>query len=74
MRISTAHFVDGKLLVDGEPLQDGAVVTILQQDEEPGPVTLSALDEEELLESAAQIRNGNWVSGDDLLESLKTQP
>ena len=71
MRISTAHYVNGRLLVDGEPLPDGAVVTILQPDEDPEPVSLSAEDENELLESVRQIREGRWVSGDDLLESLK---
>jgi hypothetical protein len=71
MRISTGHYVNGKLLVDGEPLPDGAVITILEPDEDQEPVSLSAEDEKELLESAAQIREGKWISGAELLDSLQ---
>ena len=73
MRISTAHYVNGKLLVDGKPLPEGAVVTILQPEEDSDSVSLSPQDEKELLESVAQIRDGKWVSSDELLESLNTQ-
>ncbi len=71
MRISTAHYVDGKLLVDGVPLPDGVVVTILQPEDDSEAVSLSPQDEEELVESVEQIRKGRWISGDELLESLK---
>jgi hypothetical protein len=71
MRIATGHIVDGKLVVDREPLPEGVVVTILQPEAETEAFVLSSDDEEELLQSIRDIEEGRFVSGSNLLESLK---
>jgi len=71
MKIATGHVVDGKLLVEGKTLPDGAVVTILEPEDDSEAVTLSPGQEEELLEAARQLSDGKWISGAELLESLK---
>ena len=69
MKIATGTVVDGKVVVEGEPLVEGSTVTVvLREDEafEPTPE-----EEAELLESIAAIERGEFVSGEQLLERLR---
>jgi hypothetical protein len=70
MQLATGTVIDGKVVVEGEPLAEGAVVTILAA--EPAetfevPPELEA----ELLESIAQADRGETISADELLERLR---
>ena len=70
VQVTTGHVVGGKVVVEGIPLVEGAVVTVLlRQPKEP--FTLSAEDEDELLAAMGEIERGEFVSADDLLESLR---
>ena len=53
MKIATGKVVGGKVVVDGEPLEEGASVTVLARDGENG-FTLSPEEEAELLLSIAE--------------------
>jgi hypothetical protein len=70
MKITTGIVVDGKVVVEGESLDEGATVTVLLRDDEEA-FELNPAEEEELLDSIAQIERGEFVSGEQLLERLR---
>jgi hypothetical protein len=67
MKITTGIVVDGKVVVEGESLAEGSTVTVLLRDNEEA-FELTPAEEEELLDSIAQIEGGEFVSGEQLLE------
>jgi hypothetical protein len=50
MKIITGHVVDGTIVVEGEPLEEGATVTVLAREDDES-FELSAADEAELLKA-----------------------
>ena len=70
MKVTTGTVVDGKVVVEGESLAEGSTVTVvLRSDEEAFELTPE--EEDELLDSIAQIERGEFVSGEQLLERLR---
>jgi hypothetical protein len=70
MRIASGKVVAGKVEVEGEPLPDGMIVTLLARDEGEG----FAVDDElkaELLESIAEADRGELIPAEDVLERLR---
>lgn len=59
----------GKVVVDGEPLEEGASVTVLARDGE-NDFTLSAEEEAELLLSIAEADRGETFSAEEVLAKL----
>lgn len=70
MQISTGTVVGGKVVVEGVPLVEGAVVAVLAREAEQ-PFSLSMQDEEELLAAMAEVERGEFISAEELLESLR---
>ena len=70
MKITTAIVVDGKVVVEGESLAEGSTVTVVLRDNEEA-FELTPEEEDELLDSIAQIERGEFVSGEQLLERLR---
>ena len=70
MVISSGKVVAGRIIVDGEPLPDGTVVTVLSREGDE-TFTLDSAAEAELLESMAEGDRGETVSADDVLGSLR---
>lgn len=70
MKIATGTVVDGKVVVEGETLAEGSTVTVLLRDDEEA-FELTPGEEEELLESIAEIERGEFVSGEQLVERLR---
>ena len=68
MRITKGKVVNGNIVVEGEPLDEGAVVTVLVSDEDV--FTLSAEKEAVLLESIAQADRGELLDARDVLKRL----
>ena len=70
MQVTTGTVVGGKVVVEGVPLLEGSIVAVLSRalDE---PLELSAQDEEELLAAVAEIERGEFISPEELLESLR---
>ena len=60
----------GKIVVEGEPLPEGAVVTILAREGDE-TFELDASMEAELLESLAEAERGEIVSADEVLRDLR---
>lgn len=70
MKIASGTVVDGKVVVEGEALREGSTVTILLREDEES-FELTPEEEEELLESIAEIERGEFISGEQLLERLR---
>ena len=69
MRVTTGKVVSGKVVVEGEPLAEGATVTVLAPEAQP-TFELGPNEEAELLEAIDQVRRGEVVDGDELLNEL----
>ena len=69
MKVMTARVVDGKIDVGDAKLQEGAAVAVLIS--EGSDFQLSDSDEEELELALAEIRNGDYADGRELLQELK---
>jgi hypothetical protein len=70
MQVTTGIVVGGKIVVEGVSLAEGSIVAVLSRRPEE-PFILSLEDEDELLAAMAEIERGEFVSADELLESLR---
>ena len=70
MMITSGKVVSGKIVVDGDPLPDGAIVTVLARDADE-TFELDAAAEAELLESMAEGDRGETVSAEEVLRALR---
>lgn len=70
MQVTTGKVVGGKVVVDGVPLVEGSTVTVLSHEPKVS-FTLSAEDERELREAVAEIERGDFVTPEQLNESLR---
>jgi len=70
MKVATGKVVGGKVVMEGEPLPEGLVVTVVaREDDETFEVTPE--DEEALLAAIAQAERGEVVSWEQLREQLR---
>ena len=69
MQIITGTVVEGRVVVQGAALPEGARVTVLTRGADEN-FTLAADDEDELLEALAEIDRGEYVSLEQLLATL----
>ena len=69
MQVATGTVVNGKIELEGVALPEGAVVAVVSRGADE-PFTLSASDEDELLAAIAEIERGEFISVEELLESL----
>lgn len=70
MQVSTGTVVNGKVIVDGAPLREGALVAVLARGADE-PFSLSAAQEEELLAAMAEVQRGEFVTLEQLLAELQ---
>jgi hypothetical protein len=68
MRIPKGKVVDGQIVVEGESLTEGSVVTVLVSDERI--FSLSQEEEAALLEAIAEADRGDLLDGKDILKRL----
>lgn len=70
MKVLTGTVVQGRVEVPVDSIAEGAHVMIVAL--EPGePIRLTPEEEEELWTSFQQIRQGEYVDGDDLIAELR---
>ena len=70
MQLATGTVVGGKVVVEGDPLPEGTIVTILAREADETfevPPELEA----ELLESIAQAERGETISAEEMFERLR---
>ncbi|MGQ0546269.1 MAG: hypothetical protein ACT4P3_13175 [Betaproteobacteria bacterium] len=70
MKVATGKVIGGKVVLEGEPLAEGSVVTVVARDQdetfEVGPE-----DERALMTAIAQAERGDVISWEDLRERLR---
>ena len=69
MQVATGTVVNGKIVLEGVPLAEGAVVTVVARGADES-FTLTEAQEDELLAAIAEIDRGEYVSLDELIQSL----
>ena len=70
MKISTGKIVGGKVVLDGEPLTEGSVVTVVAREDDE-TFDVSAEDERALVAAIAQAERGEVISWQQLREQLR---
>lgn len=70
MRIASGKVVAGKVEIEGEPLPDGMIVTLLARDEDEGFEVDDVL-KAELLASIAEADRGELIPAEEVLERLR---
>ena len=70
MKVATGKVVRGKVVLDGEPLPEGSVVTVVARDDDE-TFDVSPDDERALLAAMAQADRGQVVSWEELREQLR---
>ena len=69
MQVATGTVVNGKIVMEGVPLPEGATVTVVARGADERFV-LTQEQEDELLAAVAEIERGEFVSLEDLLTPL----
>ena len=69
MQVATGTVVDGKIVLEGVPLAEGAKVTVVTRCADES-FSLSESQGNELLSSLAEIERGEYVTLEALLASL----
>ena len=69
MQVTTGTVVDGKIVLEGVSLSEGSVVSIVARGADEG-FSLTRAEEDELLAAMAEIERGEYVTLEDLLQSL----
>lgn len=64
--------VSGNIVVEGEPLPDGAVVTVLARDADES-FELDSAAEAELLLSLAEANRGELIPAEDVLRTFREE-
>ena len=70
MKVATGRVVGGKVVLEGEPLAEGSVVTVVARDEEDA-FDVSSEEERALLAAMAQADRGQVVSWEEMREQLR---
>jgi hypothetical protein len=71
MRVARGKVVDGRVVLEGEPLPEGSNVTVFVEDDAEG-FHLDEASLRELLEAKAHVERGNFVAADDVLRDLES--
>ena len=71
MKVATGKVVDGKVVLQGEALAEGSVVTVLAWDNDE-TFEVSPDEERELLAAITEAERGAVISWEELREQLQT--
>ncbi|MBP7053813.1 MAG: hypothetical protein KBE65_22605 [Phycisphaerae bacterium] len=69
MKVVTGKVVSGRIVVEGEPLEEGCTVTVLAPDRDETFV-LDSESEEALLAAIGEADRGETISGEELVNRL----
>ena len=67
----TGTVVDGKIVVEGESLPEGARVTVLADEEDDGTFEVTPAEEEALLTAIRESERGHYVTVDEVLAEIR---
>ncbi len=69
MQVATGTVVDGKIVLEGVSLVEGAVVAVVARGADEG-FSLTETQEDELLAAMGEIERGEYVTLEELLQTL----
>ena len=69
MKVATGKVVDGKVVLEGQPLPEGSVVTVVARDEDE-TFDVTPQEEEALLAAMSEADRGEVISWEELRERL----
>ena len=69
MQVATGTVVNGKIVLEGVPLTEGAVVAVVTRGADER-FSLTEAQEDELLAAMAEIERGEFVTLEELMQSL----
>ena len=72
MQVATGTVVNGKIVLEGVPLVEGAVVAVVTRGADES-FSFTEAQENELLAAMAEIDRGEYVTLEELLRSLPPQ-
>lgn len=72
MRVTSGKVVAGRVEIEGDPLPEGAVVTVLSREADE-TFELDEAAERELLASIAEADRGELIPAEEVLRSLRDQ-
>jgi len=70
VRVTSGKVVSGQIVVEGEPLPDGSLVTVLARDVDES-FELDAAAEADLLLSLAEADRGELIPAEDVLRTFR---
>lgn len=70
MQVATGTVVNGKIVLEGVSLAEGAMVTVVTRGADES-FLLTTAQENELLAAMAEIESGEYVTLEELLQSLQ---
>lgn len=70
MRVTSGKVVSGQIVVEGEPLPDGSIVTVLAREADES-FELDATAEAALLLSLAEADRGELIPAEDVLRTFR---
>ena len=73
MKVATGRIVEGEVVLEGEPLTEGAVVTVVARGDDDA-FDVSPEEERALFDAMAQADRGQVVSWEVLREQLRRTP
>lgn len=72
MRVTSGKVVAGRIVIEGEPLPDGALVTVLARDSDES-FELDAAAEAALLLSIAEADRGELIDAEEVLRTFRDE-
>jgi hypothetical protein len=69
MQVATGTVVNGKIVLEGVPLTEGEVVAVITRGADER-FSLTEAQEDELLTAIAEIERGEFITLEELLQSL----
>jgi hypothetical protein len=70
MKVITGTVIDGKIVIEGEPLADGSKVTVLAPEGKDDTFELPTAQEALLLEAIDEIERGEGIDARQFLKEL----
>jgi hypothetical protein len=70
MRVTSGRVVSGQIVLEGEPIPEGSLVTVLARELDES-FELDATAEAELLLSLAEADRGELISAEDVLRAFR---
>jgi len=70
MRIATGKVVNGKIVIEGERLDEGSTVAVLVMEYGGDSFELNTKQEAELLDAMSQANKSEGIDGDEFLRQI----